>query len=80
MYKAVGLLCRCIKRKKRVKTAAVSKGGGRLRDLYKVFFENFHILPSEVAKQPPFILFEMLDTAEDEEEEIPDNLKWFYGE
>ncbi|MBQ7574637.1 MAG: hypothetical protein IJT23_10315 [Clostridia bacterium] len=45
-----------------------------------MFFRYYHILPFEVGKQNPVILFDMLDSL-DTEQDIPDSgyLNMFYG-
>lgn len=52
-----------------------------MRDVYTLMFKLCHALPAEVAKQPPILLLRLLDElrGEDEETEIPDNLKFLYG-
>ncbi len=69
--------------KKRVKSGN-NTGGGKLRDLYAVLFRAKGIMPDTVAKQNPKRLLDLLDSlaAEKQEEytEIPENLKFFYGQ
>lgn len=46
-------------------------------------FKYYKLLPDAVARQRPGLMFEMLDGLdknEADEEDIPDKLKWFYGE
>lgn len=53
-----------------------------MRDIYTLMFKYYKLLPDTVAKQPPSLLFKVLDGLNDSEDEenIPDELKWFYGE
>lgn len=53
-----------------------------MRDIYTLMFKYYKLLPDTVAKQPPRLLFMVLDGLNDSEDEenIPDELKWFYGE
>ncbi len=64
------------------KISSVSKADGngkaRLRELYKTFFDGWGILPTELAKQPPQLLFGVLYGV-DENGEIPDEVKILYG-
>lgn len=51
-----------------------------MRDLYSYFFKGHGILPDALAKQPPILLFEMLNSMSKEDEaEVPAGLDWFYG-
>lgn len=46
-------------------------------------FKYYKLLPDVVSKQSPKLLFSVLDGLnenENNEDEIPDELKWFYGE
>ena len=46
-------------------------------------FKYYKLLPDIVAKQPPSLLFKVLgglNDNENDDEDIPDSLKWFYGE
>lgn len=70
--------------KKRVTPRGGSSSGGKyskFRELYAVLWRSNGVLPSELAKQDPRLLFCMLDT--DNEPELPENmspyLKMFYG-
>lgn len=67
-------------REKRGKPAR-GRAGGKLSDLYGVMFKNYRILPSEIAKQDPKLLFCMLDDLGEDEEYGGDDpyLKMFYG-
>ena len=53
-----------------------------MREIYTLMFKYYKLLPDTVAKQPPSLLFKVLDGLNDSEDEenIPDDLKWFYGE
>lgn len=65
--------------KKRVKSNG-STGKKSTRELYGIFFKAYGILPGELAKQSPVILFKMLDVTEDEKrKEIPKGYEFFYG-
>ena len=53
-----------------------------LEVVYSMMFKTYDLLPSEVAKQDPILLFMTLDGLEEKTQgtrEIPDNLKFFYG-
>ena len=54
-----------------------------MRDIYTSLFESRGILPGEVAKQSPFILFRMLDDLNSQDEDCGENMseyeKMFYG-
>ena len=58
-----------------------------MRDLYADVFKNYRLLPGELAKQSPFILFKMFDsmsekTADETTDEVIKNnpgLSFFYG-
>lgn len=67
--------------KKRVKSG---NSGGRLKDLYSLMFRQRGILPDILARQRPLVLFDMLDKFGQENEpsmdNVPDDLKWMYGE
>lgn len=59
-----------------------SGGSGVLRDIYTVFFRYYHLLPDEVGKQNPRLLFALLDGSEAEDDyDYSDNehLMMFYG-
>ncbi|MCI8956302.1 MAG: hypothetical protein HFE51_10430 [Clostridia bacterium] len=45
--------------------------GGKLRDIYALMFKVHHLLPDEVGRQTPRVLFEMLDTLNGETEAMP---------
>lgn len=65
-------------RKKRVKSD--SGKGGRARDIYGTMFKSKGILPNDLARQDPKLLFTVLNQLEDEEtEEIPPEFGFFYG-
>ena len=53
---------------------------GRFRDLYVSLFRAWHILPSDLARQDPRLLLNVLV---DDEPELPENMspymKMFYG-
>ncbi len=77
MLKALGLLCRGSILKKSVR----SGGGGRLRDIYKMFFKYHNLLPDTVAKQEPRLLLKVLDALDESEEEFgSEHLRMFYGQ
>ena len=40
-----------------------------MRDIYPVFFKHFRLLPDALGRQNPWILFDMLDRLDDEENE-----------
>lgn len=67
--------------KKRVRSGSET-GNGKLRDLYAVLFRSKGIMPDTVAKQDPKRLLDLLDSLAGEEEytEIPEQLKFFYGQ
>ncbi|MBQ8301327.1 MAG: hypothetical protein IJX57_05125 [Clostridia bacterium] len=74
----MGLLCRCVSIKKRVTSG---DGGGALRDIYPVLLRHHHLLPDEVGRQNPWVLFTMLDGLGEEETDYSnEHLKMFYGE
>lgn len=52
-----------------------------MRDLYKNLFRARGIMPDVVARQNPRLLFEMLDSIENEqiEENLPPSLGWLKG-
>ena len=76
----MGVLLRGCAGKKRVKPG---ESGGSLRDIYVSLFESRGIMPGEVAKQIPFILFKMLDDLSSQNEDYGENMseheKMFYG-
>ena len=48
-------------------------------------FKYFHLLPGEISKQKPRLLFGMLDGLDDlddseSKDEVPEKWGWFYGE
>lgn len=52
-----------------------------LRDIYTMFLTYNHILPDEVGRQNPWVLFKMLDGLnEDTEDYDNEHLRMFYGE
>ena len=52
-----------------------------LRDIYTMFLTYHHILPDEVGRQNPWVLFKMLDGLnEDTEDYDNEHLRMFYGE
>ena len=64
--------------KKRVKSE--SGKGGCARDIYGTMFKEKGILPNDLARQDPKLLFTVLNQLEDNEtEEIPPELGFFYG-
>lgn len=53
-----------------------------MSDLYGMFLKNWGIMPSELARQNPTLLFLALDTINgdtDDEPEIPPGMAFFYG-
>ncbi len=79
MYYSLGILCRCFILKKRVESGR----GGLLRDIYTVFFKYHSLMPDEVGRQNPWVLFRLLDslneTAEDYDYSDNEHLMMFYG-
>ena len=77
---------RCTYSKKRVKSGdGKGSGSGKLSDIYKPLFLYHHLLPDEVGRQKPKVLFELIDSLseDDEQEEYTGNdpyLKMFYGQ
>lgn len=71
------LLCGRAEFKKRVR----SGGSGTLRDIYPVMLRCHHLLPDEVGRQNPWVLFRMLDAMDEDTEEEYSNeyLRMFYG-
>lgn len=54
--------------------------GRGLETVYTEMFRAYGLLPGEIAKQDPILLFMTLDGLHEEENrEIPDSLKFFYG-
>ena len=50
-----------------------------LRDIYTMFLTYHHILPDEVGRQNPWVLFKMLDGLnEDTEDYDNEHLRMFY--
>lgn len=47
--------------KKRRSSGGGNNGGGKIRDIYATMFKMHHLLPDEVGRQDPRILFDMLD-------------------
>lgn len=62
------------------------RGGTPLRGLYAQLFKSCRILPDELGKQSPFVLFAMLrqltedDEEEDDRPQMSGHLRMFYGE
>lgn len=54
-----------------------------MRDIYQVFFKYHHLLPDEVGRQNPWVLFRLLDSLDDDTDDYDysDNqhLMMFYG-
>lgn len=54
-----------------------------MRDAYVTFFKHHRLLPDEVGRQNPWILFKMIDSLADSEKEIDtgenEYLDMFYG-
>lgn len=55
-----------------------------MRDIYGQMFRYHHRMPDEIGRQNPKVLFEMLDSLEENNEEIdydelPEHLRMFYG-
>ena len=64
-----------------IKKRVTSGGSGVLRDIYTMFLTYHHILPDEVGRQNPWVLFKMLDGLnEDTEDYDNEHLRMFYGE
>lgn len=63
--------------KKRVRSGSVK----RMRSLYATCFKHYRMLPDEVGRQRPYMLFTMLDDLEEEAEYTGGNayLDMFYG-
>lgn len=65
----------------------MSGAGGRMRDLYAVFFRHHHLLPDSVGKQNPWVLFDMMASLNADREKASDeeiasqsgHLNMFYG-
>lgn len=52
-----------------------------LRDIYPMLLKYHHLLPDEVGRQNPWVLFRLLDGLGDDGEEYDnEHLKMFYGE
>lgn len=52
-----------------------------MRDIYPALLQYHHLLPDEVGRQNPWVLFRLLDSLEGGAEEYTDeHLKMFYGE
>lgn len=56
-----------------------------MRDIYSAFLRCHHLLPDEVGRQNPWVLFRLLDALEQdadlpEEEYSNGHLRMFYGE
>lgn len=61
-----------------------SDRGTGLRTLYAQMFRGYGILPGDLARQSPFILFKMMDALYEKEEEnetqvTDEHLRIFYG-
>ncbi len=52
-----------------------------MRSLYATCFRQYHMLPDEVGRQRPYMLFAMLDDIEEDEEYTGGDpyLDMFYG-
>lgn len=53
-----------------------------MRDVYSTFFKHYRLLPDEVGRQNPWILFKMLDnvsSSPDKPENGNEYIKMFYG-
>lgn len=55
--------------------------GGSLRDIYNSIFRAWGTMPSEVAKQPPMFIFNLLksDDSNVTKESLPSDLRALYG-
>lgn len=55
-----------------------------LRGLYTQLFKSCRILPDEIGKQSPFVLFtmlhELMNDDEDDHPKMSGHLRMFYGE
>ena len=56
-----------------------------LRSLYGALFKGCRILPDELGRQSPFVLFEMLhqlssDNNDDDDRSLSGHLQMFYGQ
>lgn len=80
MPQGLGLVCGRIDSKKRLSRRTESSGGS-LSDLYGIFLKKWGILPSELARQDPKLLFMALDTMNSSKDElqIPPGMEFFYG-
>lgn len=48
--------------KKRGNSGGINRAGGKLRDIYAVMLKHFHVLPDEVGRQNPQVLFDIFDS------------------
>lgn len=82
-YGALLNLCCCILEKFREEisfcrtSGNAGSGNGKLRDIYKVLFENWGILPKELARQEPRALFSVLTG--DSKVDIQPGVRALYG-
>ena len=58
-----------------------NSAGGCLRDIYNSIFKAWGTMPSEVAKQPPVFIFNLLkgEGSNVTKESLPEDLKALYG-
>ena len=52
-------VCRCYNGKKRRHSG--NGDGGKLRDIYVTMYKAYRIMPDVLSKQPPKLLFDVLD-------------------
>lgn len=50
-----------------------------MRSFYATLFKAHGLLPDEIARQSPVLLFKMLNCLDGETQEIPQELGFFYG-
>lgn len=85
MYETLGFLCgRAFAKKRRSSAGGKGENNGSLKDIYTQMFKYHHLLPDEVGRQDPKMLFELIDGLNDDNDnskyaEIPKGLEFFYG-